>query len=56
MRKHRVDIEDLILRVLKFIFKLLWKLFLMLAWACFRFAELLFGSMSGWLKKLISKS
>jgi hypothetical protein len=56
MKKHRIDIEDIILKVIRFVLKVVWKILLMLAWACFRFGELLFGSMSGWLKKLISKS
>jgi hypothetical protein len=56
MAKHRRDIEDIFLNALKSIFKILWKIFLMLAWACFRFAELFFGNISGWIKKLISKS
>ncbi|MBK5286584.1 MAG: hypothetical protein JJE25_14405 [Bacteroidia bacterium] len=54
--KRRRDIEDIIGSVLRFVFKLCLKIFLMCLWTCFRFAELLFGSLSGWLKKLISKS
>ncbi len=54
MRKHKRDIEDIFVNVLKFIFKIIWKIFLMLAWAFFRFAELLFGAIGGWIKKLIS--
>jgi hypothetical protein len=54
MAKHKRDIEDIFLNVLKFIFKIVWKIFLMLAWACLRFAELLLGNIAGWIKKLIS--
>jgi hypothetical protein len=55
MKTRRMDIEDIIMKMLRFVLKIFWKIFLMLAWAGFRFAELFFGNISGWLKKLISK-